>query len=69
MADLLRHSEAEHVTPLVHRSGAGELSKTRLQPSSQLMWLFGLLLLFGTIFASLQAMEICSTSLKANFCP
>jgi hypothetical protein len=30
---------------------------------------FGLVVVFGTIFASLEAIEICSATVKANFCP
>jgi hypothetical protein len=69
MAELLRCSEPETASPLLNDPATGELSKTRLQLVSRLTCFFGLLLVFGTVFATLQAMQICWTSLKANFCP
>jgi hypothetical protein len=69
MADLVCYSQPETATPSLRRSGAGELSKPRLRVFSKLMCVFGLLLVFGTVFACFQAIEICSTNLKANFCP
>ncbi len=69
MADLLRRSELETASPLLNHPAAGELRKTRLQLLSRLTCLFGVVLVFGMLFALLQAMQICTTSLKANFCP
>jgi DNA-binding transcriptional LysR family regulator len=61
-------SRAESGKRLSHRPAAEELIKTRLQLLSQLTCMFRLLLVFGMLFALHEAIEICSTSLKANFC-
>jgi hypothetical protein len=66
---LLRASEPEAAIFLSNSQTAKELSRARLQPLAALAVLFGLLLVFSAIFISLEAMEICSASLKANFCP
>ncbi len=67
MADSL-YSDQETAIPLLRPPEPRVLSKRRLQLLSRLICLFGLLLVFGTLFASLQIIEICSTSLNANFC-
>jgi hypothetical protein len=66
---LLRATEPKAAIFLLNSQSAKELSKKRLQSLSRLALVFGLLLVFGTVFASLEAMEICSASIKANFCP
>jgi hypothetical protein len=65
---LLHSSEPESTFLILNSQTANELSKRRLQRLSQLAFLFGLLFVFLAIFVSLQAVEICSSSLKANFC-
>jgi hypothetical protein len=68
MTDLLRSSEPNATVHFLNPRRAREVSKAGRQLLSRLILLFGLLLVFGTLFASIQAMEICSASLKAIFC-
>jgi hypothetical protein len=69
MSDLVRSLAAETASLLRPQRSAEKLSKAHAQQLGPMALLFGLLLVSATIFTLLQAVEICSTSLKANFCP
>lgn len=66
---VLRASEPKAAIFLLNSQTAKELSEPRVQSFSRLAVVFALLLVFGTLFGSLEAMAICSANLKANFCP
>lgn len=69
MSHVIRSSEPEIASFLLNRSATREVSRARLGLFAKLAMLVGVILASAAIFVSVEAVEICSAALKANFCP